>query len=184
MAKLTRRAFGAGLLGTSLAACSNGIGNGNASVIDARVASTLSFMTDNYPGTKSLRERSSGMLVMPLVTGVGLGLGGSYGRGALVVGESVVDYYSVASGSAGLQIGAQQYSHVLFFMTPEALMDFRSSPGWSAGGNIEYAINDQGETLRAETITSLSPVIVVIFAQAGLRIGATLEGSKYTRIIP
>ena len=42
----------------------------------------------------------------------------------------------------------------------------------------------EGETLRAETTTSLSPVIAVVFGQSGLRIGATLEGTKYTRIIP
>ena len=69
-------------------------------------------------------------------------------------------------------------------MTEESLLDFRRSQGWAAGADIEYAINDQGEVLRAETTTSLAPVIAVVFAQAGLRVGATLEGSKYTRIIP
>jgi len=64
------------------------------------------------------------------------------------------------------------------------LIDFRQSQGWAAGADLEYAINDQGETLRAETTTSLAPVIAVVFAQAGLRVGATLEGTKYTRIIP
>ena len=29
-----------------------------------------------------------------------------------------------------------------------------------------------------------SPVLAAVFARAGLRIGATLEGTKYTRIIP
>ena len=43
---------------------------------------------------------------------------------------------------------------------------------------------ERGETLAAETTTSLAPVIAVIFAQSGLRLGATLEGAKYTRIIP
>jgi len=100
------------------------------------------------------------------------------------VGPSTVDYYSAASGSAGLQIGAQQFSHVLFFMTPEALRDFRASPGWAAGANLEYVVSAQGETLRADTTTTLSPVIAVVFGQTGLRLGATLEGIKYTRIIP
>ena len=63
-------------------------------------------------------------------------------------------------------------------------MDFRRSSGWAAGADIEYALNDRGESLRAETTTSLAPVIAVIFAQAGLRVGASLEGTKYTRIIP
>jgi lipid-binding SYLF domain-containing protein len=141
-------------------------------------------MYSAYPGTRDLAGRAAGMLVMPLVTEVGLGLGGSFGRGALRVGPTTVDYYSSASGSAGLQIGAQQYSHVLFFMTPQALLEFRQSPGWAAGADIEYAISNQSDMLRAETTTSLSPVIAVVFAQTGLRLGATLEGTKYTRIIP
>ena len=185
MTHLTRRTFALGAVaGTSLAACGNGIGGNGASTIDARVGTTVNFMFDRYPSTRDLAEKSAGMLVMPLVTEVGLGLGGSFGRGALQVGGSTVDYYSAASGSAGLQIGAQQYSHVLFFMTQKALIDFRQSQGWAAGADLEYAISDQGETLRAETTTSLAPVIAVVFAQAGLRIGATLEGTKYTRIIP
>ena len=184
MTQLSRRNFVLAAAALPLAACGNGIGNNGASVIDARVASTLSFMYDTYPGTRDLGQKAAGVLVMPLVTEVGLGLGGSYGRGALQINGSTVDYYSAASGSAGLQIGAQQYSHVLFFMTQNALADFRASMGWAAGADLEYAAADQGDVLRAETITSLAPVIAVVFAQTGLRIGATLEGTKYTRIIP
>lgn len=185
MSSFSRRGFALGALAsTTLAACGNGIGGNGAAVIDARVDATLNEMYSRYPGTQDLANRASGILVMPLITEVGLGFGGSYGRGALKVGPSTVDYYSAASGSAGLQIGAQQYSHILFFMTQEALLDFRRSPGWAAGADIEYAVSDQGETLRAETTTSLSPVIAVVFAQTGLRLGATLEGTKYTRIIP
>lgn len=186
MTHLTRRSVALGLGGVALglSACGNGIGSGNADIIDARVDSTLSFLYSNYPGTQDLAERSSGVLVMPLVTEAGLGLGGSYGRGALKVGPSTVDYYSAAAASAGLQIGAQQYSHVLYFMTQDSLVQFRQSPGWAAGADIEYVVSDQGEVLRAETTTSLAPVIAVVFAQAGLRIGASLKGTKYTRIIP
>jgi len=184
MTLLTRRSFALGAAALPLAACGNGIGSNGAATIDARVASTLNFMYTRYPGTTDLRDKAAGILVMPLVTEVGLGLGGSYGRGALQVQGSTVDYYSAASGSAGFQIGAQQYSHVLFFMTTVSLMGFRQGDGWSAGADVDYALNDQGEMLRAETLTSLSPVIAVVFAQAGLRVGATLEGTKYTRIIP
>ena len=185
MSNFSRRQFGlAALAGTTLAACGNGIGNGGAATIDARTDRTLAYMYETFPGTRELSQRSAGLLVMPLVTEVGLGLGGSFGRGALRVGPSTVDYYSAASGSAGFQIGAQQFSHVLFFMTQEALVNFRQSPGWAAGADLEYALSSQGETLRAETTTSLSPVIAVVFGQTGLRIGATLEGTKYTRIIP
>lgn len=184
MTLLTRRNFALGSLATTVAACSNGVGTNAAATIDARVDSTLSYMYSTYPATRDLSMKAAGMLVMPLVTEVGFGFGGSFGRGALRISQSTVDYYSAASASAGLQLGGQQYSHVLFFMTEEALMDFRSSPGWAAGADIEYALNDQGDTLRAQTTTSLSPVIAVVFAQAGFRVGATLEGTKYTRILP
>jgi lipid-binding SYLF domain-containing protein len=179
-----RTLFLFGLSAPLLAACGNGIGSNGAATIDARVDSTLAYLYDRYPGTRDLAARSAGMLVMPLITEVGLGLGGSFGRGALRVGGATVDYYSAAAASAGLQIGAQQFSHVLFFMTPDALLEFRTSPGWVAGADIEYVVSNEGEVLRADTTTALSPVIAVVFAQTGLRIGATVEGVKYTRIIP
>ena len=185
MTLLSRRSFAlSALASTTLSACGNGIGGNGAAVIDSRVNSTLNFMYSSYPGTRDLANKATGMLVMPVVTEAGLGLGGSFGRGALRIGETTVDYYSAAAASAGLQIGGQQYSSVLFFMTQEALTDFRRSNGWAAGADIEYALNDTGESIRAETTTSLAPVIAVVFAQAGFRAGATIEGTKYTRIIP
>lgn len=183
---LTRRAFALGALaGTStLAACGNGVGSTGGGTIDARVNTTLEQMYREFPNTRTLAEKSNGMLVMPLVTEAGLGIGGAYGRGALRVNDTSVDYYSVTKASGGLQIGAQQYAHVLFFMTNDALMNFRRSPGWAAGANIEYVISDRGDSVNADTTTVLSPVLAVVFGRAGLRLGATLEGSKYTRIIP
>ena len=86
--------------------------------------------------------------------------------------------------NVGFQVGAQQYAHALFFMTPDALQAFRTSHGWSVGADAEYALVDQGGNLSAETLTTLEPVVAFVFAQAGLIAGATLEGSKYRRIIP
>jgi len=185
-ARLTRRGFTltalAGL--TVTAACGNGVGNTNAATIDARVQATLNEMYNLYPNTRQLADKSAGMLVMPLVTEAGLWVGGAYGRGALLVNGVTVDYYSTTKASAGLQIGAQQYAHVLFFMTEDALSEFRHSSGWAAGGDIEYVIKDQGDSVAADTTTLRSPVLAAVFGRAGLRVGATLEGTKYTRIIP
>lgn len=185
MTAFTRRALlGCLVAASALAGCANGIGSGGAATIDARVDAALNFLFQNYPATRDLANQAAGMLVMPVVTELGLGLGGAYGTGALRVGGATVDYYAATAASAGLQIGAQQYSHVLFFMTQEALLEFRQSPGWVAGANLQYAVNDRGEILRADTTTAMMPVIAVVFAQSGLRLGATIEGTKYTRIIP
>ncbi|WP_456390193.1 lipid-binding SYLF domain-containing protein [Profundibacter sp.] len=181
---ISRRLFVAGALASTTAACGNGVGGGGGAKIDARVDSSLASLHSRYPATLDLKNNSVGMLVMPLITKAGFGLGGAYGRGALRVNDVTVDYYSSAAASFGFQIGAQQFSHVLYFMTPQALQDFRSSAGWAAGADLEYALNDKGANVSAETTTALDPIIAVIYGQAGLIVGATLEGTKYTRIIP
>ena len=185
MTRTTRRTLLVGVAASfALSACGNGIGSEGGAKIDARADAALNYLDTNFPGTRDLREKSVGMLVMPLVTEAGLGFGGAYGRGALRVNDVTVDYYSATQASFGLQIGAQQFAHVLYFMTEEALAEFRTSSGWAAGADIKYALNDQGGNLSTDTTTVLSPVIAVVFGQSGLRVGATLEGVKYTRIIP
>lgn len=187
MGTITRRAVLAGAAATgatALAGCDNGINSGGAATIDARVQATTDYLYAAYPATRQLSEKAAGMLVMPVMTKAALGAGGAYGRGALIVDGATIDYYSAAQASIGFQLGAQQYAHVLFFMTNDALYDFRTSPGWTAGADIEYALNDQGGNVSASTVTQLSPVIGVVFGQAGLLAGVSLAGTKYTRILP
>ncbi|MFT6605544.1 MAG: lipid-binding SYLF domain-containing protein [Halocynthiibacter sp.] len=183
----SRRRFmlGAGAMGLmATTGCDNGLRGQGSSTIDARVDATLNYLYSTFPGTTELRDKAVGTLVMPLVTKAGFGIGGSYGRGALRVGEVSVDYYSATQASFGIQIGAQQYAHTLFFMTEAALADFRNSPGWAAGADVEYVFANQGENVSADTTTTLSPVVGFVFGQTGLIAGATIEGTKYSRIIP
>ncbi|WP_083097504.1 YSC84-related protein [Pseudophaeobacter leonis] len=184
--RMSRRGFTFSLLAGAgvTAACGNGVGTNNGATIDARVDATLNQMYNLYPHTVTLAEKSTGMLVMPLVTEAGFLIGGAFGRGALRINGATVDYYSTVKGNAGLQIGAQQYAHVLFFMTEDALGKFRRSSGWAAGADLEYVVRDDGNSLTADTNTMTSPILAAVFGQAGLRVGATLEGTKYTRIIP
>lgn len=182
----SRRSFliAAGATLTLTAACGNGIGSNGAATIDARVDATRDYLISHYPGTRDLMDKAVGVLYMPLITEAGFGFGGAYGRGALRVGGATVDYYSAAKASVGFQIGAQQYAHALFFMTPEALAEFRSGPGWAASADMQYAVMDKGGNLGVSTTTEMAPVIALVFGQTGLIAGAALAGVKYTRIIP
>ncbi len=181
--------FGIGVGATALlAACDgsivgNGVGSNASAEIDARVDATRDYLFSNYPGTQSLSQNAKGILFMPLLTEVGFGIGGGYGRGALRINGVTVDYYSATRATIGLQIGAQQYAHALFFMTEDALANFRRSNGWAAGADVRYATPEQGGTIGTDT-TELDPVIGLIFGQQGLIAGATLSGVKYSRIIP
>lgn len=179
---LSRRGFVLGA-GAVVAACST-TGRGTAGQrIDQRVDAAIQFMYDEIPGTRDLADRAVGMLVMPVITKAGFGIGGAYGEGALRIGGATVGYYSMSQGSWGLQIGAQQYAHTLFFMTSDALADFRSSEGWAIGADAEVTFKDQAGRVGFESTNVLSPIIGVVYGQAGLIAGAQFEGTKYTPII-
>lgn len=185
MQNITRRTalIGAGISVLALAGCANGIGSGGAEKIDARVDATRDFLFDRYPGTRDLAAQARGILYMPVITEAGFGIGGGWGQGALRINDITVDYYSAARATVGFQIGAQQYSHALFFMTEEALNEFRTSPGWAVGADARYATPEGGAALGKET-TERNPVIALVFGQSGLIAGASLAGIKYSRIIP
>ena len=167
-----------------LSACGNPVGNFNAERLDARVDATRDFLQQNHPELANLFATAQGILYMPLVTEAGFLLGGSFGQGALRINDVTVDYYSATRVSAGLQIGAQQYAHVLFFMTAQSLQDFRASEGWAGSADLRYATPDQGGSAGVQTTTMFAPVIAGVFGQAGLIAGASLAGVRYQRIIP
>lgn len=183
--RVSRRGLlAAGGASLTLAACGNGVGSSGGTTIDARVDATRDYMKRSYPLAAAKIAQASGVLYMPLVTEAGLFFGGAYGRGALRINDVTVDYYSATQASWGIQVGAQQYAHVLLFMTPDALANFRASPGWTAGADIQYATPDGGQNAGVDTTTTTAPVVAYVFGQAGFIIGASLKGTKYTRIIP
>lgn len=185
MTTLSRRGLLAGGVAlTGLAACGNPIGSANAERIDARVDAARDYLRQNYPALLPLFQNAQGILIMPLISEAGFMLGGAYGQGALRINDVTVDYYSATRASFGLQIGAQQFAHALFFMTPQALADFRASEGWAASADIRFATPERGAAAGVQTTTVFSPVIGVVFGQAGLIAGATLSGVRYQRIIP
>lgn len=180
MTDFTRR--GVVLGAAALAACDTSEGSGGAAVIDRRVTNALTYLYDTYPETVQLRDKAIGKLVMPMIGKAGFIVGGSYGEGALLIDDVTVEYYSATQASVGFQIGAQQFAYVIFFLTPTALRRFRTSPGWTGGAEAELTGGQQGAGLSASTATQNSSV-AFLFARQGLMAGATIQGTKYTRIL-
>lgn len=177
-----RRLLLAGGAGLALSGCATGWGIGSASGTDARVAAVEAYLLQTYPATAPMVQSAAGVLYMPLMTEVALGPGGAYGEGALKAGGQTIGHYSAALATFGVQAGAQQYSHVLIFRTPEALASFRASPGWVAGAEAFYALPSGGATVGADTMALEYPVVAMIFGQSGLMAGAAIEGTKYTPV--
>ena len=84
--------------------------------INARVSEALKTFEFEVPAGFNLSKKSSGYLVFPNVVKAGLGIGGEYGEGALIVDGRIVDYFSVASASIGFQLGVQSRSQIILFM--------------------------------------------------------------------
>jgi lipid-binding SYLF domain-containing protein len=153
-----------------------------AAEIDAGVEAARDQCAAQVPGCNAAAEKAQGMLVFPEVTKAGIGVGGSYGEGALIVGDKTAGYYSTASASVGLQLGAQKYTQIIMFMTAEALDKFRKSAGWEAGANAQVAMIDQGKAANISSVTANNPVIAFVFGQKGLMGDLSVQGAKITKL--
>jgi len=150
--------------------------------LDAQVRATLVSFYQHVADGRKLVRKAAGVLVFPEVFKGGIGIGGEYGEGALLVHGKIVDYYSTAAASIGFQLGAQIKSQVILFMTDEALRSFRRSQGWKVGvdGSVALATLGAGGEVDSETLRK--PVIGFIFSNKGLMYNLTFEGSKITKI--
>ena len=182
MTKWTRRGFVLAGGATGLAACTNSTINQNSSELNQRVDIARSEMFRTVPGAEQLASQAAGVLIVPDVTQAGLFFGGSYGEGALLIGEAKVGYFTYAAASIGPQIGVSQYNHALFFMTQETLTRFRYSDGWQLGVDAEFTTPEEAGSLGVTTTTINLPVYALVYGQQGLIVGATLEGGKYSRV--
>ncbi|CAB3760043.1 BPSL1445 family SYLF domain-containing lipoprotein [Paraburkholderia humisilvae] len=150
--------------------------------IDADVDSTLTRLYGVASGSRELVAKAHGVLTFPSVIDVGFVVGGQYGEGSLRVGGKTIGYYSTTTGSIGWQLGAQSRAIVFLFMTDESLNRFRSTEGWSAGGDASVAVLKVGANGALDTSTAGGQVDVLVLTNTGLMAGASLQGTKVTRL--
>lgn len=150
--------------------------------IDANVQVTVQNFYDESPVGKLLAEQASGLLVFPRVVKAGIGIGGEYGEGALLVDGETVQYYNTVSASIGFQLGVQVKSQIILFMTDEALDTFRNSDGWEAGVDGSVALLEFGAAEEINSNSIQDPIIGFILSNRGLMYNLTFEGSKMSKI--
>ncbi|RME65012.1 MAG: hypothetical protein D6782_07145 [Alphaproteobacteria bacterium] len=154
----------------------------SAEKINRRVSQALTAFREEVKGSQALLDRAVGVLVFPSVKKAGIGIGGEYGEGALLVGGKTVAYYSTAAASIGFQLGAQARTQILLFMEQRALDRFRDSDGWEAGVDGSIAVITLGAGGAIDTTATNEPIIAFIFNNKGLMYNLSLEGSKFTEI--
>lgn len=186
MTSLTRRSIlaltGAGLV----AACTSRPpvpGESGRARIDRDVDDALNELYATVPGATELAAQAKGVLVIPNIKKVGFFASGAYGEGALMIGPAKVDYYSLTAAGLGLTFGATAFNQALFFMTDQALQDFRVSDGWELGVDAAVAFQKDGAAAGLTSTQINRPITEVVFGQRGLIADASLAGAKYSRIV-
>jgi SH3 domain-containing YSC84-like protein 1 len=119
------------------------------------------------------------------MTKVALGIGGSYGRGAMVCRSGKTfngpwgapAMYAIEGGSFGLQLGAESTDVVLLVMNTRGV-DALLSTKVTLGGNASAAAGPKGRSADASTDVSLRAEILSYSRSRGLFAGVSLEGTS------
>ena len=138
---------------------------------------------DNIP--QELLEKAECVIVIPSMTKVALGIGGSYGRGAMVCRSGKAfsgpwgapAMYTLEGGSFGLQLGAES-TDVVFLVMNSRGVDALLSSKVKLGGNLSAAAGPKGRSLEGSTDASLRAEILSYSRSRGLFAGASLEGTS------
>lgn len=175
----------AAMLGLALAIMAPApAGAASAAEIDARVDLTLQSLLAESETARAVADRAVAVLVFPDIVKAGFGVGGQYGEGALRRDGATVGYYNIASASFGLQVGAQSYAQVMYFMTEAALRGLDRARGFEIGADANVAVINEGMNVDVSSTTVQDPILAFVVGQQGLMAGITVEGSKITRINP
>lgn len=128
-----------------------------------------------------LLARARAVMIVPDLVKGGFLLGAEYGTGVLLTRDqsgrwSGPAFYSIASGSFGLQVGVQDAETLFIIMSDgglRAVMENR----FKAGGAASVALLHAGSGAGAATTTNVGADIYVYSKAAGAYGGAALEGS-------
>ena len=137
---------------------------------------------DNIP--KSILDRAECVIVVPSVKKFAIGIGGSYGRGAMTC-RSGQNYtgpwgppamYALEGGNIGLQLGGQATDFVLLVVNPKGVDSLLKSK-IKLGGDASAAAGPKGRDAQADTDLLMHSEILSYSRSRGLFAGVSLEGS-------
>ncbi len=133
-----------------------------------------------FGNAKELARHARGVLVVPRLFKAGFFFGGEGGDAVLLArtgeGWSAPAFYTLASASFGLQIGAQESEVMVFIMSQRAL-DAVLQNEFKIGANAGLAVVTLGSSAEIDTTSALRADIVVWASSTGAYAGISLNGS-------
>jgi len=137
---------------------------------------------DDIP--KDLLDRAECVIVLPGVKKLAIGIGGSFGRGAMTC-RSGANFtgawgppamYALEGANIGLQLGGQETDFVLLVMNPKGARSLLSSKV-KLGADASAAAGPKGRTAEADTDIVMRAEVLSYSRSRGLFAGVSLEGS-------
>ncbi|MGH9580247.1 MAG: lipid-binding SYLF domain-containing protein [Terriglobales bacterium] len=137
---------------------------------------------DNIP--QDLLDKAECVIILPSVKKFAIGIGGSYGRGAMVCrgGENFTGpwgppaMFRLEGGNIGFQLGGQATDFVLLIMNPKGAKSLMGSKV-KLGADAAAAAGPKGRTATAATDVVMRAEVLSYSRSRGLFAGISLEGS-------
>ncbi|HYG98688.1 MAG TPA: lipid-binding SYLF domain-containing protein [Terriglobales bacterium] len=147
-----------------------------------RVLEEILNVPDNIP--EELLERAECVIVLPSVKKFAIGIGGSYGRGAMICrsGENFTGswgapaMYALEGANIGIQLGGNMTDFVLLVMNPGGAKSLLKSKV-KLGADAAAAAGPKGRSAQAATDVVMRAEVLSYSRSKGLFAGISLEGS-------
>jgi len=142
------------------------------------ISEIMKIPEDSIP--KDLLEKAECVVVIPSMKKGAIGIGGNYGRGAVVCrlknGWSPPVMVSMTGGSFGLQLGGTSTDIVLLVMNRKGIDKLLESKV-TLGGDASAAAGPKGRTAAAATDAQMRAEILCYARSRGLFAGISINGS-------
>jgi SH3 domain-containing YSC84-like protein 1 len=133
---------------------------------------------------KELVQKAECVVVLPSVKKFAIGIGGSYGRGAMVcrTGENFTGSWgaplmiALEEGSIGWQLGGEATDYILLLMSPRSANAVLTSKV-KLGADASAAAGPKGRSAAAATDATMRAEILTYSRARGLFAGLSLSGS-------
>jgi lipid-binding SYLF domain-containing protein len=138
---------------------------------------------ENVP--EEILNKAQCVIVIPSLTKVALGIGGSYGRGAMVCRSGAAHngpwgapaMYAIEGASVGFQFGAEATDLVLMVMNSRGVNALLTS-AVKLGAQASVAAGPKGRHVEAATDASMRAELLSYSRSRGLFAGVSIEGTS------
>ena len=154
---------------------------GEQALVDHAIGTLQDLRGDKeFGNARDLLHRARAVLIAPRIFKAGFFVGGEGGQAVLLTrgagGWSGPAFYTVASASFGLQIGAQESEMIIFVMSDRALQALMKD-NFKIGANAGIAVATLGSTVEGATTANAGADIVVWASSSGAYAGISLDGT-------